>query len=237
MKKILHLFLAITAACSSGDDSSIDDTNQPINCDVVYLDANGVTIKACPNANFGDSIKINEIYHVVVSEPQLREYVTSGFGELNRLVTSRVMDMSELFYNRNGFNQDISNWDVSNVKNMSKMFYNTAFNRPIEIWDVGNVENMELMFGKARRFNTDISSWDVSNVSNMYGMFFETPFNQDLSNWDVSKVENMGAMFSNSLMNQNLENWSVTQVRHCTFFDHFTPAWTLPKPNFTSCEP
>lgn len=237
MKKISIIF-TLTLIITSCSRNEIDDNNNPDDlCNVVFIAENMHTIKACPDAKIGDSAKINEIYYIVVSEAQLRDYVTSGFGELNRLVTSRVTDMSELFNNRSGFNQDISNWDVSNVNDMSKMFYNTAFNRPIEIWDVNNVENMKLMFGKARRFNTDISSWQVSNVTNMYGMFFDTPFNQDLSNWDVSKVVNMGAMFSNSLMNQNLKYWSVNQVSYCTFFDYFTPEWSLPKPNFTNCEP
>ena len=47
------------------------------------------------------------------------------------------------------FNQNISNWDVSNVENMCYMFYNSKFNRDISNWDVSNVENMEYMFYKS----------------------------------------------------------------------------------------
>ena len=233
--KIISIFTILFVLTSCSTKELEENVDIDITCNVVYLDDNMYTIKACPNAQVGDSVKIDDIYYVVVSEIQLRQYINDGFPELNRLVTTRVRDMSKLFYNRGGFNQDISNWDVSNVKNMREMFYNTAFNRPIEIWDVRNVENMRLMFAKARRFNTDISSWDVSNVTDMYGMFWETPFNQDLSSWNVLNVKNMGVMFSNSQMNQNLENWSVSQVDNCAFFDHFTPQWTLPKPNFTNC--
>ena len=63
---------------------------------------------------------------------------------------------------------DISNWDVSNVTNMSYMFYMCK-----ELKSVGN-----------------ISGWDVSNVTDMSSMFYGcTYFNQDISNWDVSKVK------------------------------------------------
>ena len=51
---------------------------------------------------------------------------------------SRVTDMSNLFKNKDNFNEDISNWDVSNVTNMERMFYTTRFNQPIGDWDVRN---------------------------------------------------------------------------------------------------
>jgi len=44
------------------------------------------------------------------------------------------------------FNQDIGNWDVSNVNNMSDMFNNADFNQDIGNWDVSNVNNMSDMY-------------------------------------------------------------------------------------------
>ena len=41
------------------------------------------------------------------------------------------------------FNQDISKWNVSNVKVMAGMFFNAyKFNQPIDNWDVSNVIDM-----------------------------------------------------------------------------------------------
>src|SRR5690625_5998126 len=61
-----------------------------------------------------------------------------------------------LMFNGSVFNQDISNWDVSNVTNMVAMFSGESYE--------GYHYNP---------FNHDISGWDVSNVINMSEMFFQ----------------------------------------------------------------
>lgn len=62
-------------------------------------------------------------------------------------------------------NEDISNIDVSEIKNMSEIFYDYHFfNQDISGWDVSKVENMHYMFEECLEFNQDISTWDVSNI-------------------------------------------------------------------------
>ena len=72
------------------------------------------------------------------------------------------------------FNGDISEWDVSNVKDMNHMFYNSNFNGDISKWDVSNVRNMSEMF-KYSPFNGDISEWDISKVKYSYEAFIRSP--------------------------------------------------------------
>jgi surface protein len=48
----------------------------------------------------------------------------------------------------------------------------------------------------------------------------------------------MYSMFSNSnKFNQDLSLWNVSNVTICSYFSENTPQWTLPKPNFTNCNP
>ena len=299
-------------------------------CEVVYLDDNGVTVKAYPCANIGDVGTINGVEYTVVDRAMLDQMVgyegslngdfPNGFPDVTKLCTTRVTDMSWMFWDCvdmqfnqpigswdvsnvtimenmfsqecfdavKEFNQDISNWDVSNVTNMTSMFSNnSAFNQDISNWDTSSVTSMYVMFWlsvfnqdigdwntssvtnmtsmfSSSVFNQDISSWDVSNVTEMGGMFRNnSAFNQDIGNWDTSSVTYMNAMFydnsvfnqdigdwntssvtnmsymfnANSAFNQDIGNWEVDNVTECTNFSDDTPQWTLPKPNFTNCNP
>lgn len=127
-----------------------------------------------------------------------------------------VTDMKYMF-SRSAFNQDISDWDVSLITDMSSMFRdNSMFNQNISAWDVSSVTNMSIMFGLASAFNQDIRAWDVSSVTKMNAMFSgASAFNQDISTWDVSSVTNMSSMFLRaSVFNQDISAWDVSSVNN-----------------------
>ena len=158
-----------------------------------------------------------------------KEEALLKYGHISEWNTHLITDMSELFkgIERSGmckiyceerldFNDDINNWDVSNVKNMSKMFYCTKFNQSLNKWIVSNVTNMEGMFQYCFHFDGDISDWDVSKVENMDKMF-ETnlKFNQNLNEWNVSKVKTMDGMFEGAeKFNSPLFKWNVSNVNY-----------------------
>ena len=52
--------------------------------------------------------------------------------------------MGNMFYGVTNFNQDIGNWNTSNVIDMAGMFYMaTNFNQPIADWDTSSVTDMD----------------------------------------------------------------------------------------------
>ena len=95
-----------------------------------WVDSNGITLKVSQDTPFGTEIEYNDSIYTVIDEPTLRHSAdnwdnpTKGY-DLSKVITSRVTYMRRLFiidsdyeYGQDQFNQDISNWDTSNVTNM-----------------------------------------------------------------------------------------------------------------------
>ena len=73
--------------------------------------------------------------------------------------------MQAMFRNATNFNQDISNWNVSNVTNMTAMFRNsTNFNSHIELWTVSSTNTLTDMFRDATAMNSANSSRSTFNT-------------------------------------------------------------------------
>ena len=177
MKKLLFLFSALVLISCSGDDndssSNPDDTNIE-DTNAVYLHENGVTIVAKEWAEIGDTGIVNETSYTLVDLETLKEMIQGG-GDVSKVCTSKIDNLSELFYQNNSFNQDISSWDVENVTDMNYMFYQAkSFNQNLSFWNVKNVFNMGAMFSGAESFNQNISSWNVDNVTRCFAFCFGT---------------------------------------------------------------
>ena len=129
-------------------------------------------------------------------------------------VSSGITNMNSMFQGSE-FNQDISNWDVSNVLNMYGMFQFSKFNQSIDDWDVGEVTDMKYMFWSSE-YNQPLNSWNVSSVQDMSWMFGNSAFNQPIGSWNVENVEDMSHMFRNSAFNQDINGWDVSNVKNMT---------------------
>ncbi|MCR9133312.1 MAG: BspA family leucine-rich repeat surface protein, partial [bacterium] len=211
-----------------------------------FLAENGVTI-TCKEASPGDTGVVGDVTYTAVDEATLRQIVNddSRWDELPVVCTSGITNMSEMFYDQNNFsafssfNTNISSWDISNVTDMSLMFYMaSAFNQDISKWDVSSTTNMWSMFADATSFNQSIGDWDVSSVTDMSLMFFRaSAFNQPIGSWNVTSVEDMTEMFFGATsFNQDLSSWGektskvtnmIQMFRDATSFDQDLSSWNV----------
>lgn len=91
----------------------------------------------------------------------------------------------------------------------------------ISDWNVSNIKDMRCMFEECYWLKStgDLSNWNVSNVENMNGMFTGCKNLEnigDIKNWKVLKVENIGCMFSNCIILKSIgdiSNWKISNIR------------------------
>ena len=123
---------------------------------------------------------------------------------LGKLKTETVTDISELFANTKLTNlPDISNWNTSNITNMSGLFKGCSalFSLPnISKWDTSKVTNFSSLFMGCSKLEElpDISNWNTSNANTMQSMFMGCSSLKklpEISKWDVKAVKNMKNMF------------------------------------------
>jgi len=180
----------------------------------VYLDDNGVTIKAYDFAVVGDVYELDGVSYKVVDNESLKSMVENN-DDLTKVVTTKVTVVYQLFLNDTDFNQDIGSWDTSNIYDWTGMFYNaSSFNQNLSSWDTSNASDMRGMFNGASEFNQDIAGWDTSNVTKMNDMFKGAiSFNSDISLWNTAAVTNMKFMFERATaFNQDIGSWNTAAV-------------------------
>ena len=142
-------------------------------------------------------------------------------GDFYNLRTKNGTDYSGLFYNHNGTNLDLSNWDTSKVTNMSYMFVYCRYLTSLDVsnFDTSKVTNMSNMFNSCDDLTTlDLSNWNTSKVTDMSNMFYncDNLTSLDLSNFDTSQVTNMSYMFCfcKDLTTLDLSNFNTSNVTH-----------------------
>ena len=120
---------------------------------------------------------------------------------------------------------DTTNLDVSRVKIMDRMFYNSKKLKQVDVsnWDTSNVTSMNGTFFYCQSIDgLDVSNWDVSKVTTMYALFYDCRELSalDVSNWDVGSVTIMEFTFGGCRKLEYLDvaDWDVSKV---TSFDSF----------------
>ena len=91
-----------------------------------------------------------------------------------------------------------TNNEITGNVNTQMMFWGTKFNQDISEWDTSNVTSgFNHMFYDNGEFSQDLSSWNTSNVTKLNMMFAggstQAKVNFDMSNWNISNLESAGS--------------------------------------------
>jgi len=143
-------------------------------------------------------------------------------ASLDWLDLSGVTDLSYAFMNTERFTGTVG-FDTPDVTNFEGCWEqlnpssDQGVNPDLSTWDTSKARKMSRMFrGRPAFNNNSITGWDTSNVNNMDGMFMDaTTFNQDLTGWCVEKIpsEPSGYMANfaenSALSNSNKPNWGA----------------------------
>ena len=134
-------------------------------------------------------------------------------------------DSSKMFYReyidqiKNILDLDLSNFNTSQVTNMSLMFRGVSNLTSLNLsnFDTSKVTNMSFMFwGMSNLTTLNLSSFDTSKVTRMDSMFsyMYSLTTLNLSNFDTSQVTNMSEMFRNmyNLTSLNLSSFDTSKV-------------------------
>ena len=126
-------------------------------------------IDNCSNGN--PQITRAELDAMIANSEDVTGVCTSGIKDMSYLFAADNLTQTHL----TTFNQDISNWNTSNVENMEWMFYQAEnFNQDLSSWDTSKVKNFSHMFRNAYRFNNGgmpLAKFVTSNADDTSWMF------------------------------------------------------------------
>ena len=155
--------------------------------------------------------------------------------DVSNFDTSNVTDMSNMFDGSKATTLDLSNFDTSNVTDMSSMFHSSQVTTlDVSNFNTSNVTDMDSMFYYSQATTLDLSNFDTSKVTNMKYMFQSSQATTlDVSSFDTSKVTNMTNMFLGSQATTlDVSNFDTSNVTNMISMFSYSKATTLDVSNF-----
>ncbi|QNI21147.1 hypothetical protein [Vibrio phage vB_pir03] len=142
--------------------------------------------------------------------------------------TSKATNLTSMFEDAAAFNYDISGWTMTgSVLTTNKMFKGAAaFNRDMTNFNVTNVTDMSEMFANTSAFNGALTGWDPQAVTTTEGMFENTSvFNQPIAWTNTTALTNTSRMFKSALAYNNTVNINTALVTNAS--EMFAGTWAF----------
>ena len=124
---------------------------------------------------------------------------------------------------------DFSNWDTSNITNMSGMFYNLDGTSQVKkvtfgAVDRSTIQDVQTMFYRSIVEELDSENMVFPNLTNVYNCFngASSLTTLDLRGWNMSQVNNLGGLFSGctSLVEVNLSGWDLSHLTDARYYSN-----------------
>ena len=152
---------------------------------------------------------------IVTNAKSMFKNATSLDQDINNWDVSNVQYFNNMFMGATNFNKNIGGWNTVGALDFTGMFRDAAsFNQNIDGWTTNSVTHLTQMFSEATAFNQDLNSWVTGSVTDMYAVFFAaTSFNGNVSSWDTASVTTMAGMFNQAAaFNQDIGSWDVSAI-------------------------
>lgn len=150
--------------------------------DTIYIDENGKQVTTSDhNLRDINSKEIKQIGFYKNEQGKIQAVqMPKTVEKVPVKLPPEITSLNSMFHSNIYFNQDISNWNISNITSLNSMFYG------------------------AWKFNANISNWDISNVIDMNAFLLNAKkFDQNLSNWNVNKVKTHSNFATGSLIEKD----------------------------------
>lgn len=128
-----------------------------------------------------------------------------------------------MFFGCTLFNQDISNWNVSNGITMSFMFQNSGFNQDISNWNVSNATTLSAFFrgtpyNHYTPWNLNLSGVVLSEIFQSSGMSTEN-YTDTIVYWANYAFENAGTPINVNMSSQTGRTFDTSRSGGANFAD------------------
>lgn len=198
------------AAYSNQITSIVFDDEVNGNADSSYLFAGLTKVTSIVNAdNFNTSnVRYMDYMFSTLSSLSSLKDVDFSKWDTKNVVSMNHMFFGDQFAGGGHFKSlDLSDLDVSNVKDMSGMFSGQSDLTSLDLsnWNVSNVSYMNGMFQSDSSLKSlNVSGWDVSKVTTFGSMFLgdRNIDSLDLSTWKMNPTANSDILFANANIKQ-----------------------------------
>ena len=190
---------------------------------LLLLSDNNIILKQMKNNNMfiksGNTFTVEKLSKLIESDSEIKKLI-------EKLDKTNSDEIKNIHLNNTEIKifPNISNWNTSNVKNMSGMFSgckSLTVLPDISEWNTENVIYMDGIFSECESLKSlpDISKWNTINADNISCMFYKCSALitlPDISKWNVNNVNYMNSMLYKCLSLISLPDiskWNTSNIK------------------------